>query len=67
MEYEQYAPELFKLLTEIEDSSEGDTDVKVVTAMSAVVKLRSQKGFGPSASDLFYVAVQRYKSSGMPA
>ena len=45
-EYEQYAPELFKLLTEIGDCSEGDTDVKVVTAMSAIVKLRSRKALG---------------------
>jgi hypothetical protein len=45
-EYEQYAPHLFKLLSEIGDSCEGDTDVKVVTAMSAIVKLRSRKALG---------------------
>lgn len=37
---------LFKLLSEIGDSCEGDTDVKVVTAMSAIVKLRSRKALG---------------------
>ena len=45
-EYEQYAPELFKLLTEIGDCSEGDTDVKVVTAMSTIGKLCSRKALG---------------------
>ena len=44
-EFEQYAPDVFKLLTEIGDSSEGDVDVKVVTAMSALVKLGRLWGF----------------------
>lgn len=39
-EFEQYAPDVFKLLTEI------DVDDKVVTAMSALVKFHSRKSFG---------------------
>ena len=45
-EFEQYAPHVFKLLTEIGDRSEDDVDVKVVTAMSVLVKLHSRKTLG---------------------
>ena len=45
-EFEQYAPDVFKLLTEIGDSTEGDVDVKVVTAMTVLVKLHSRKALG---------------------
>ena len=42
----EFAPDVFKLLTEIGDRSEDDVDVKVVTAMSGLVKLRSRKALG---------------------